>query len=139
MRRTDKMSKLNAKQEAFCREYVVDLNSAQAAIRAGYSAKTARTIGSKLLTNIDISEKIQSLSAKHAENVGITAEWVLNGIKELTDKLIEMDDPKAAYKGYELGGKYLTLFSDKIDHSSSDGSMTPKPTTFNFVPVGPND
>ena len=133
------MGKLNAKQEAFCCEYVVDLNSAQAAIRAGYSEKTARTIGSKLLTNVDIAEKIQQLSAKHAENVGITAEWVLNGIKDLTERLIEMDDPKAAYKGYELGGKYLTLFSDKVDHSSSDGTMTPKPATFNFVPVGPND
>lgn len=133
------MSKLNAKQEQFCREYVVDLNAAQAAIRAGYSEKTARTIGSKLLTNIDITKKIQALSAKHAKNVGITAEWVLNGIKDLTDKLIEMDDPKAAYKGYELGGKYLTLFSDKIDHSSSDGSMTPKPAVFNFIPVGSND
>ena len=48
-----------------------------------------------------------------------------------------MDDPKAAYKGYELGGKYLTLFSDKIDHTSSDGTMTP--TTFTFVPVGVDD
>jgi phage terminase small subunit len=131
------MKKLNDKQEAFCREYVVDLNSAQAAIRAGYSEKTARTIGSKLLTNIDISEKIQSLSDKHAANVGITTEWVLNGIKELTERLVKMDDPKAAYKGYELGGKYLTLFSDKIDHTSSDGTMTP--TTFTFVPVGVDD
>ena len=131
------MKKLNPKQESFCREYIIDLNSAQAAIRAGYSEKTARTIGSKLLTNIDISEKIQQLSDKHAESVGITAEWVLNGIKDLTERLIEMDDPKAAYKGYELGGKYLTLFSDKVDHTSSDGTMTP--ATFNFVPVGKND
>ena len=116
-------------QTLFCQEYIIDLNSAQAAIRAGYSVKTARTIGSRLLTNVDIAEKIQQLSAKHAENVGITAEWVLNGIKELTDRLIETEDPKAAYKGYELGGKYLTLFSEKIDHTSSDGSMTPSKIT----------
>lgn len=56
------MSKLNAKQEQFCREYVVDLNAAQAAIRAGYSEKTARTIGSKLLTNIDITKKSKRLA-----------------------------------------------------------------------------
>ena len=133
------MSKLNPKQTKFCEEYLIDLNSAQAATRAGYSAKTARTIGSKLLTNIDISEYIQTLMSERSKSTGITADYVLNGIKELTDKLVNAEDPKSAYKGYELLGKHLALFSDKVDHSSSDGSMTPKPTTFTFVPVGPND
>lgn len=124
------MAKLTAKQELFCREYVVDLNATQAAIRAGYSEKTARVIGGENLLKPAIAELIQELSSKHAENVGITAEWVLKGIKELTDKLVEMDDPKAAFKGYELGGKYLALFTEKTDHTSSDGSMaTPKDVT----------
>ena len=131
------MKKLNPKQKRFCEEYIIDLNASAAAVRAGYTEKSARVTASKMLTNANIEAYIQSLSAKHTEKTGITADWVLNGIKELTDRLLKMDDPKAAFKGYELGGKYLTLFSDKVDHTSSDGSMTP--ATFNFVPVGKND
>lgn len=131
------MKKLNPKQQRFCEEYIIDLNASAAAVRAGYTEKSARVTASRMLTNDNIGLYIQELSAKHTENLGITADWVLSGIKELTERLVEMDDPKAAYKGYELGGKYLTLFSDKVDHTSSDGTMTP--ATFNFVPVGKND
>ena len=123
------MAKLNDKQTLFCKEYLVDLNSAQAAIRAGYSAKTARTIGSKLLTNVDIASYIQELMTARSESTGITADYVLNGIKDLTDTLAAGEDPKAAYKGYELLGKHLALFTDKVDNTSSDGSMTPKTIT----------
>ena len=133
------MNKLNPKQTQFCKEYLIDLNATQAAIRAGYSEKTARKIGSENLSKPDIATFIQSLMEQRSESTGITAEYVLTGIKELTDTLAVGEDQKSAYKGYELLGKHLGLFSDKIDHSSSDGTMTPKPTTFNFVPVGPND
>lgn len=102
-------------------------------------SKSPETSGHEILTYPDVIAFIESTQIEAAHSAQIDANWVLNGIKELTDKLIEMDDPKAAYKGYELGGKYLKLFSDKVDHSSSDGTMTPKPATFNFVPVGPND
>ena len=49
---------LNDKQEMFCREYLVDLNATQAAIRAGYSDKTARKIGSENLTKPDIGMRL---------------------------------------------------------------------------------
>ena len=48
------MSKLTEKQKKFVDEYLIDLNATQAAIRAGYSEKTARSIGQRLLTNVDI-------------------------------------------------------------------------------------
>jgi len=131
------MKKLNAKQEMFCREYLVDLNATQAAIRAGYSVKTACAIGTENLRKPNITDQIQVFMAERSESTGITADYVLNGIKDLTDNLALSEDPKAAYKGYELLGKHLALFSDKVDHTSSDGSMTP--ATFNFVPVGKND
>ena len=133
------MSKLNPKQTKFCEEYLVDLNATQAAIRAGYSIKTAKETGYENLTKPHIAEFIQIAMAERSKSTGITADYVLKGIKELTDKLVLADNPKSAYKGFELLGKHLALFSDKVDHSSSDGSMTPKPTTFTFVPVGPND
>jgi phage terminase small subunit len=50
---------MNSKQEAFVNEYIKDHNGAQAAIRAGYSKKTARTIASQLLAKLDISDAIK--------------------------------------------------------------------------------
>lgn len=52
---------LTPKQERFCVEYLVDYNATQAAIRAGYSAKTARSQGQRMLTNVDIKSKIDEL------------------------------------------------------------------------------
>lgn len=53
------MAKLTAKQQRFCDEYLIDLNATQAAIRAGYSKKTARQIGQENLTKPDIAEYIK--------------------------------------------------------------------------------
>ena len=113
----------------FCREYLIDLNATQAAIRAGYSINTAKETGYENLTKPHIAEFIQVLMDERSASTGITAEYVLTGIKDLTDKLVIGEDPKSAYKGFELLGKHLTLFSDKVDHTSSDGSMTPSKIT----------
>ena len=53
------MSKLTEKQKKFVDEYLIDLNATQAAIRAGYSKKTARSIGQRLLTKVDIQKYMQ--------------------------------------------------------------------------------
>lgn len=55
---------MNSKQEAFVNEYLKDHNGTQAAIRAGYSKKTARTIASQLLAKLDISEAIKARIAE---------------------------------------------------------------------------
>ena len=109
------MSKLTNKQEMFCKEYLIDLNATQAAVRAGYSVKTARVIGGENLLKPAISSYIQSLMTERSINTGITAEWVLNGIKDLTDTLLASEEPKAAYKGFELAGKHLALFTEKVE------------------------
>ena len=69
--------KLTAQQELFCHEYLVDLNATEAAKRAGYSKKTARTQGSRLLTNVAIMTRIQELLAPKIEKIEITAEKVI--------------------------------------------------------------
>ena len=53
------MAKMTAKQQRFCDEYLIDLNATQAAIRAGYSKKTAKQIGQENLTKLDIKEYIE--------------------------------------------------------------------------------
>lgn len=56
---------MTEKQEAFCREYLIDYNATQAAIRAGYSEKTARSIANKMLTNADVKKRLSELKQHH--------------------------------------------------------------------------
>ena len=59
---------MTEKQKRFCDEYLIDLNATQAAIRSGYSAKTAKQIGQQNLTKLDIQEYInKGLAEKEAE------------------------------------------------------------------------
>ena len=76
-------SKLNSKQERFCEEYLVDLNRTQAAIRAGYSEKTAGSIGSENLQKPEIESYIQVLMDKRSERTEITADRVLTEIGKM--------------------------------------------------------
>ena len=68
---------LTPKEQRFCEEYIVDLNATQAAIRAGYSRHTARSIGSENLTKPAIIAEIEISKANRAERTGIDAAWVL--------------------------------------------------------------
>ena len=58
------MARLTAKQQRFCDEYLIDLNATQAAIRSGYSKKTAKQIGQENLTKPDIKEYIEKRMAE---------------------------------------------------------------------------
>ncbi|MDR2820948.1 MAG: terminase small subunit [Desulfovibrio sp.] len=69
--------KLTAKQRMFVAEYLVDLNATQAAIRAGYSVKTAYHIGAELLQKTTVSEALQAALMKRERKTEITAEKVL--------------------------------------------------------------
>ena len=77
------MKQLTPKQELFCREYLKDLNATQAAIRAGYSEKTARATGSENLSKPDIADRIAELKAERNEEVGIDAAYVLRRLTEI--------------------------------------------------------
>ena len=68
---------LNAKQERFIEEYIVDLNATQAAIRAGYSPKAAKQQGSHLLSLPTIRARIGELKAERSKRTQITADRVL--------------------------------------------------------------
>jgi len=68
---------LTAKQKKFVLEYLVDLNATQAAIRAGYSPKTANEQGARLLTNVSVQEAIQKAMSKREQRTEITQDMVL--------------------------------------------------------------
>lgn len=70
--------KLTAKQERFCEEYIIDLNATKAAIRAGYSEKTAYSIGQENLTKPEIIERLSELRADISENNGKLIQRVID-------------------------------------------------------------
>ena len=74
--KTDEV-KLSPKEEKFCYEYVLHLNATKAAILAGYSEKTARSIGCENLTKPHIQKRIKYLKDNLAETAGISALRVL--------------------------------------------------------------
>lgn len=71
---------LTNKQKRFCEEYLIDLNATQAAIRAGYSPKTAEQTASRLLRNVKVQEYIAKRQKELSRSTEITQERV---IKEL--------------------------------------------------------
>jgi len=68
---------MNLKQQRFVDEYLIDLNATQAAIRAGYSAKTANEQGARLLANVSVSAAITAAQARRAKRTEITQDRVL--------------------------------------------------------------
>lgn len=130
---------LNERQIAFCEEYIKDLNATKAAIRAGYSEKTAPEQGARLLINVKVGEYIQKLKAERSERTQISADWVLNNIKEVAERcmqkvpvmirtdvgLVQEQDEEGnhiwqfnangALKGLELIGKHIGFF--EVDNS----------------------
>lgn len=135
---------LTPKQSLFVKEYLVDLNATQSAIRAGYSEKTAYSIGEENLRKPDIAAALSLAVKARAAKVDISAEYVLQTIKNTIERCAQAEpvldrdgvptgeykfDSTAVLKGSELLGKYLKLFTEKIDHSSTDGTMSPQKCT----------
>lgn len=107
------MGRLTNKQARFVEEYLVDLNATQAAIRAGYSQKTAGWIGNQLLTKTHISECVQAAMQARSEKTGVTAERV---IKEL--ERIAFADPRSIMS-WGPGGVVMRDSSELTDDEAA--------------------
>lgn len=121
---------ITAKHKRFCQEYIIDLNAGRAAIRAGYSKKTADQTASRLLRNVKIQAYLAELQKTVSEKLNLTAEWVISRFKEISDRcmtavpVMEFDhdakemkptgeyefDSSGANKATEMIGKHLGVF-----------------------------
>jgi len=114
---------LTQKQEAFVAEYLVDLNATQAAIRAGYSEKTAQMIGSENLAKPMVAAAVAAAVAKRSERTNITQDYVLALIVDTAERCKMASDynPNAVLKGAELLGRHLAMFTDNKTVTHHDG------------------
>lgn len=129
------MAKLTAKQQRFCDEYLIDLNATQAAIRAGYSKKTANRIGTENLSKLVIREYIENRMAekeaalianqdevlKYLTSVlrgqSKSTEIVIEGLGDGSTKARKMEkepSEKDKLKAAELLGKRYGLYTEKV-------------------------
>lgn len=79
------MTKLTDKQELFCKEYIIDLNATQAALRAGYSESSAKEIGCENLTKPNIQDRITELKSEREERLKVDADYVLRRLVDIDE------------------------------------------------------
>ena len=135
------MANLTPKQQRFVEEYLIDLNATQAAIRSGYSEKTAKSVGHENLTKPDIQKAIEEAHNTRTERTEITQDYVLTNIQKVIERCMQVQQvdncltqtedgelaqafmfkEQGALKGLELLGKHLGMFKDKIEHTGKDG------------------
>lgn len=115
--------------ELFCKEYLIDLNATQAAIRAGYSEKTAKDMGCENLAKPNIQERITELKAGREKRLVIDADWVLAQAVKVHERCMQAEpvmiggepltdengnsvykfDSSGANKALELVGKHVNI------------------------------
>lgn len=110
--------KLTPKQERFCEEYLIDLNATQAAIRAGYSEKTAGTISNENMQKPAILDFISEAKLKRSESLRIDAAYVLKMSNTLLTRCMvegEGFNAAGAGKALDLIGKHIDVqaFNEK--------------------------
>ena len=135
---------LNSKQKLFIEEYMVDLNATQAAIRAGYSEKTAASIGSENLKKPEIHARVEELKKTRADRLNLDAYWVLKRLMDISDRamqaepVVEWDqaqktmvetgeyqfDSSGANRATELIGRHLGMFKDNGNNVDVNVNVT---------------
>ena len=130
-------TKLTTKQDLFCREYIIDLNATKAAIRAGYSKKSAHVLGTQTLKIPKIRDRIDQLVGNRGNRLEISADNVLKELAKLA-----FHNP-ADYTEFDEKGDIVykasnTLTSDQMAAISSIKKPTGGDLEIKFYDKGVN-
>ncbi len=107
--------KLTPKQARFVEEYLIDLNATQAAIRAGYSAKTANEQGAQLLAKLSIRQAVAEAQTIRSKRTEITQDEVIQGLKREATLEGEGSSHSARVSAWAHLGKHLGMFTDNLN------------------------
>jgi len=105
----NKVDGLTPRQAMFAREYLVDRNATQAAIRSGFSVNSAKQLGSRLLTYVDVKQEIQRLQELQETETRVDQNFVIRGLQEIA---LHGEQESNRVRSYELLGKHLRMFVD---------------------------
>lgn len=122
---------MNEKQEIFVREYLKDFNGTRAYNEA-YQCKdnrVAQTGAWRMLRNVEIQQAIKEQANKTLEEVDIDVAYIVNNIKEVTERCMKQDekgkfDAKNSLRGLELLGKYKAIFSENVNLNDNTKSTS---------------
>jgi phage terminase small subunit len=126
---------LNSRQIIFVKEYIVDMNGKNAAIRAGYSERSAEVQASRMLKNDKVKKALSIVMTTRAEHIGVNADWVLLNLKKVAERCMQAEqitkwdydskcmtptgeyqfDSRGANRSLELIGKHIGMFKDKVE------------------------
>ncbi len=120
---------LSALKQRFVHEYLVDGNASQAAVRAGYSAKTAGSQGARLLKQADVAAALAVEQAVLAERNKLSANWVIERLRAVADAGLRGDSVRAL----EILCKVLGITRERHEVSGPDGAAIPTSLSIRFV------
>jgi len=113
---------LTPKQQAFIREYPVDFNATQAAIRAGYSVKGAQQQASRLLLNVVIQESIRTQVDRRnkaiEKKVDVSAAWVIDRLVKTVDRCMQITPVME-----KIDGEWVETGEFKFEHTGSNKAL----------------
>ena len=130
------MAKFTNKQQKFVAEYLVDLNGTQAAIRAGYSPKTANPAASRLLADVNIQAALAEAFAERSQRTHIDQDWVVEHLALNVDMAMKAEpvfnqkgEPTGEYtyqgsvanRALELLGRHTGGFAERQEHTGEGG------------------
>ena len=139
------------RHERFCREYIIDYNGTQAAIRAGYSQKSAASQANRLLRDADVLSRVRELQKEQTERLCLSADWVVQRLMQVVDRCLQLEpvlewdyeekckkptgqyvfDSKGANQALETLGKHLGMLDKKVqaDTPGESGVVLLPPVT----------
>jgi phage terminase small subunit len=104
---------LNEKRKMFVLEYMKDKNATQAAIRAGYSKKTAYSIGVQLLKDLEVQQFLKEKCDEVAAEASITATGIVEQLRAIAQNPLAKDSDRI--RALELIGKYVGMFTERVE------------------------
>jgi len=122
----ERRSKLKPKRVKFIEEYILSFDGTAAAIKAGYSAHSARFIASELLANAEVKAEFEIRYAAHKKKNEVRREKVLDKLNKLVERCEEDDDRTHLIKSLDMMNKMAGQYVQTVITKTEDQPLFPE-------------